>query len=280
MARARIFARYLSDELEQSVVVENRPGASGMIATNSVSRAPADGYTLSFVASPTLTITPLIQKNAKLDHDNDLAYIGNLVNYTNVLLINKDIPVNNIQELVDYAKQNPNTVSFGSAGVGASNHLSAELLRQKTDTEMLHVPYRGNAPAMVDVISGETTFMFDIISTAINYINGGQVRALAVTSSERNAGLPDVPSMVEAGVEDYEVTGWYALTGPKELPASIIERLQSAVKNISGNANYIKSMDDGGYDIHITESDEFEAQVKREFAMWAEVIEQADIQTD
>lgn len=274
---ARTFAKYLSDELKQPVVVENRTGASGMIAAESTSRAPADGYTLNFVASPTLTITPLVQRNDKLDHDKDFSYIGTIVNYTNVLVINKDVPVKSIQELVEYAKKNPNAVSFGSAGVGASNHLSAELLKQKTGTEMLHVPYRGNSPAMIDVIGGKITYMFDITSTAIPYIESGKVRALAVTSRERNAGLPDVPAMAEAGVKDYEVTGWYALIGPGKLPGNVVDRLQQALQHIAGNANFVQNMKNGGYTIHLSDGEQLKAQVKREYAMWDDVIKKAKI---
>lgn len=277
---ARTFARYLSDELKQSVIVENRTGASGMIAAESTSRAQPDGYTINFVASPTLTITPLIQKNNKLDLDQDFTYIGNIVDYTNVLVINKDIPVKNVQELVSYAKNNHNAVSFGSAGVGASNHLSAELLKQKTGTHMLHVPYRGNSPAMLDVIGGQITFMFDITSTAITYIESGKVRALAVTSRERNAGLPDVPSMIEAGVEDYEVTGWYALITAKGLPTPIQERLATALKNVTGNAEFEKSMRAGGYTINLSTGAELLAKAKREYAMWDDVIKKAKIETE
>ncbi|NLC36757.1 MAG: tripartite tricarboxylate transporter substrate binding protein [Alcaligenaceae bacterium] len=274
---ARAFAKYLSAELNQAVVVENRAGASGMIAAESTSRASADGYTLNFVASPTLTITPLIQRAHAIDYDKDFSYIGTLVNYTNVLVINKDTPVNNIQELVDYAKKNPNSVAFGSAGVGASNHLSAELLKQKTGTEMLHVPYRGNSPAMMDVIGGKITFMFDITSTAIPFIESEQVRALAVTSRERNSGLPNVPSMIEAGVDDYEVTGWYALIGPAKLPETVITRLQDAMGKISKDEAFIQHMDQGGYTVALSDGEQLKNRAKSEYAMWDEVITQAKI---
>lgn len=274
---ARAFAKYLSAELGQSVVVENRAGASGMIAAESTSRASPDGYTLNFVASPTLTITPLIQRAHTIDHDKDFSYVGTLVNYTNVLVMNKDVPVNNVQELIEYAKKNPNAVSFGSAGVGGSNHLSSELLKQKTGTQMLHVPYRGNSPAMVDVIGGKLTYMFDITSTAIPFIESGQVKALAVTSRERNAGLPDVPTMIEAGVEDYEVTGWYALIGPPKLDDAVVKRIHDALQKITKDPAFIKQMDAGGYTIALSDGEQLKERAKREYAMWKEVIEKAKI---
>lgn len=274
---ARVFARYLGDALGQSVVVDNRPGASGIIAAESTSRSPADGYTLHFIASPTLTITPLIQKNVRLDRDNGLTYIGKIVNYTNVLVANNDVPAQNIAELVEYAKANPTAVTYGSAGMGASNHLSAELLSQKTEAPMLHVPYRGNAPAMVDVMAGETTFMFDIVSTAANYIKAGSVRALAVTSPERNATLPDVPSMVEAGVDGYDVTGWYALVGPADMPEALTLRIAEAMQQVGQNADFEKAMLEAGYDISLSDGAELKALVDREYTMWEEVIDQAGI---
>lgn len=276
---ARIFAKYLGEELGTSVVVENRPGASGMIATQHVNRARPDGYNISFVASPTLTITPIIQSTEDLDLDEDLTYIGKLVDYTNVLVINNESGITSIQELIDYAKAHPGEVSYGSAGVGASNHLSGELLSQRSGAPMDNVPYRGNAPAMVDVMSGNVLFMFDIISTAANYIDGGKVRPLAVTSRERNAALPDVPSMEEAGVDDYEVKGWYALTGPKDLPENIVEKLHSAIVAIAEDPDYQEAIDKAGYDIAVTDGAGLKEVVDSEYQLWDEVIEVAGIET-
>jgi len=276
---ARIFAKYLGEELGTSVVVENRPGASGMIATQHVDRARPDGYNISFVASPTLTITPIIQSTEDLDLDEDLTYIGKLVDYTNVLVINNESGITSIQELIDYAKAHPGEVSYGSAGVGASNHLSGELLSQRSGAPMDNVPYRGNAPAMVDVMSGNVLFMFDIISTAANYIDGGKVRPLAVTSRERNAALPDVPSMEEAGVEDYEVKGWYALAGPKDLPDEIVEKLHSAIVAIAEDPDYQEAIDKAGYDIAVTDGAGLKEVVDSEYQLWDEVIEVAGIET-
>ncbi|HLR81511.1 MAG TPA: tripartite tricarboxylate transporter substrate binding protein [Paenalcaligenes sp.] len=276
---ARIFAKYLSEELGTSVVVENRPGASGMIATQHVNRARPDGYNISFVASPTLTITPIIQSTQDLDLDKDLTYIGKLVDYTNVLVINNESDITSIEELIEYAKAHPGEVSYGSAGVGASNHLSGELLSQRSGAPMENVPYRGNAPAMIDVMSGNVLFMFDIISSAANYIDGGKVRPLAVTSRERNSTLPDVPSMEEAGVDDYEVKGWYALTGPKGLPTPIVEKIHTAMVTIADNPDYQEAIDKAGYEIAVTDGPALKEVVDTEYQLWDEVIEIAGIET-
>ena len=194
---ARVFAKYLGDKLGQAVVVENRAGASGMIASDATAKAPPDGYLLGFAASPTLTMSPLVQRSTLFDPRKDFSLIGLIVDYANVLLIGPQAPAKSVAELVDYARAHPDAVSFGSAGIGASNHLSAELLKKQAGVPMLHVPYRGNSPAMMDVVSGKITFMFDITSTAIPFIKSGKARALAVTSSTRNPELPDVPTMIE-----------------------------------------------------------------------------------
>ncbi|MDR3382687.1 Bug family tripartite tricarboxylate transporter substrate binding protein [Cupriavidus basilensis] len=277
---ARIYADYLGRTLKQPVVVDNRAGASGAIAADLTAKATPDGYTLYFVASPTMTMTPLIQKSVNFNPTKDFTYIGLINDYTNVLLINKDFPAKDVTELVEYARKHPEGVSFGSAGVGASNHLSAELLAQTGGVKMLHVPYKGNSPAMADVIGGKVTFMFDITGTAIGHIQGGKVRALAVTSKTRNAALPTVPTMIESGMKNYDLTGWYALIGPQKLPADVVDKLVKAQKAIGDDPAFKQRMTQGGYDLNITGPKPLADRIQRELKLWAGVVKTANIQVD
>ncbi|MGO4157229.1 Bug family tripartite tricarboxylate transporter substrate binding protein [Cupriavidus sp. YAF13] len=277
---ARIYADYLGRTLKQPVVVDNRAGASGAIAADLTAKATPDGYTLYFVASPTMTMTPLIQKSVNFNPTKDFTYVGLITDYTNVLLINKDFPAKNVTELVEYARKHPEGVSFGSAGVGASNHLSAELLAQMGGVKMLHVPYKGNSPAMADVIGGKVTFMFDITGTAIGHIQGGKVRALAVTSKTRNAALPTVPTMIESGMKNYDLTGWYALIGPQKLPADVVDKLVKAQKSIGDDPAFQQRMTQGGYDLDITGPKPLADRIQRELKLWGGVVKTANIQVD
>lgn len=277
---ARIYADYLGGTLKQPVVVDNRAGASGAIAADLTAKATPDGYTLYFVASPTMTMTPLIQKSVNFNPTKDFTYVGLITDYTNVLLINKDFPAKNVTELVEYARKHPEGVSFGSAGVGASNHLSAELLAQMGGVKMLHVPYKGNSPAMADVIGGKVTFMFDITGTAIGHIQGGKVRALAVTSKTRNAALPTVPTMIESGMKNYDLTGWYALIGPQKLPADVVDKLVKAQKSIGDDPAFQQRMTQGGYDLDITGPKPLADRIQRELKLWGGVVKTANIQVD
>ncbi|RDK09254.1 Bug family tripartite tricarboxylate transporter substrate binding protein [Cupriavidus lacunae] len=277
---ARIYAEQLGRVLKQPVVVDNRAGASGAIAADMTAKATPDGYTLYFVASPTMTMTPLIQHSVNFNPVKDFTYIGLITDYTNVLLVNKDFPAKTVGELVDYARKHPEGVSFGSAGVGASNHLSAELLAQMNNVKMLHVPYKGNAPAMADVMSGKVTFMFDITGTAIGHINGGKVRALAVTSKTRNQALPNVPTMIESGQKGYDLTGWYALVGPQKLPADVVDKLVKAQKAVGEDAGFRQRMTAGGYDVNISMPKALGDRIQRELALWGGVVKAAKIQAD
>lgn len=277
---ARIYADYLGRVLKQTVVVDNRAGASGAIAADLTAKSAPDGYTLYFVASPTMTMTPLIQKSVSFNPTRDFSYIGLITDYTNVLLINKDFPARNVGELVDYARKHPDSVSFGSAGVGASNHLSAELLAQMSGVKMLHVPYKGNSPAMTDVMSGKVTFMFDITGTAINHVQGGKVRALAVTSKQRNQAFPSVPTMIESGLKAYDVTGWYALIGPPKLPADVVDKLVQAQKTVGDDPTFQQRMTQGGYDMDITGPKPLAERIQRELALWGGVVKAAKIEVE
>lgn len=277
---ARIYADYMARVLKQPMVVENRAGASGAIAADFTSRSTPDGYTLYFVASPTMTMTPLIQKSVSFNPLKDFTHVGLITDYTNVLVINKDFPAKNVAELVSYARQHPQGVSFGSAGVGASNHLSGELLAQMSGVKMLHVPYKGNAPAMADVMSGKIAFMFDITGTAIGHIQGGKVRALAVTSKARNPAMPTVPTMIESGLKEYDLTGWYALVGPPKLPADVVDRLVAAQKQVGDDPAFRQRMTQVGYDLDVTGPKPLAERIERELKLWGGVVKAAGIEVE
>jgi tripartite-type tricarboxylate transporter receptor subunit TctC len=178
------------------------------------------------------------------------------------------LPIKTLQELVAYAKAHPGQVTYGSAGMGASNHLSSELFAKQTGTQLTHVPYKGNAPAMTDVIGGQITMMFDIVSTARNHVQTNRVRALAVTSRNRNASLPEVPSLHEAGLAGYEVIGWYGVYGPAKLPAELVKQLNTAVNRTLADEGLRKAWAEQGYDIWVGEPDKLAAQQRGDFEMW------------
>lgn len=265
---ARQFAPLLQRELGRTVVVENRPGAAGVMGADNVARAPLDGSALYFGASPTITISPHVQKGMALDTLKDLTPIAPLLSYANVLVINKDLPYKNLQDLIADARKNPDKLFYGSAGMGASNHLSGELLAKQAGVRLTHAPYKGNAPAMSDVMGGQIAMMFDITSTARNYIQAGKVRALVVTSRERNASLPDVPTMREAGLPGYEVVGWYGLYGPANMPADQVGKLNAAVAKVLADPGLRKQWAEQGYDVWSGGPEVLAAQGRKDFDLW------------
>lgn len=270
-ATARLFAPALSKELGQPVVVENRPGAAGSMGGDAVAKAAPNGLLLYFGASPTLTISPHILKSMPFDVSKDLSAIAPLVSYTNVLVINKDQPFKTLPELVAYARANPGKLAYGSAGMGASNHLSGELFALRAGIKLTHVPYKGNAPAMTDVIGGQLSMMFDIIGSARNYISTQRVRPLAVTSRERNASLPEVPTMVESGIADYDVGGWYGLYGPARLPPELVGRLNEATRRALAQDELKAKLIEQGYDLWTGSPQLLTERAARDLALWGTV---------
>ncbi len=265
---ARQFAPLLSRELGRNVIVDNRPGAAGLLGADAVAKAAPDGATLYFGASPTLTISPHVMKTTTLDAARDLAPVSPVLTYANALVINKDQPIKTLQELIAYAKAHPGQLTYGSAGMGASNHLSGELFARQSGTQLTHVPYKGNAPAMSDVIGGQLTMMFDIVSTARNYVQSGRVRALAVTSRTRNPSLPEVPTMREAGLPGYEVIGWYGVYGPAGLGAEQVKQLNAAVNRALGDEGLRKQWAEQGYELWTGEPGKLAAQQRSDLELW------------
>ena len=268
---ARLVAPVFARELGTQVIVENRPGASGNVAGALVAKSAPDGLSLFFAASPTITISPNIYKRMPFDPATDLTPVAPLVSYANVLVVNKDLPFRNLAELLAFAKANPGKLGYGSAGVGASNHLSGELMAAQGQAQLLHVPYKGNAPAMTDLIGGQIGMMFDIVSTARGYVASGRVRALAVTSRERNPSLPDVPTMHEAGLPNFEVVGWFGLYAPPKLPPALALRYAEATRKALASDELKVLWNEHGYDRWPGTADTMAAQASRERAMWATV---------
>lgn len=271
---ARLFGQALSRELGSSVVVENKPGANATMAGSEVVRAKADGLTLWFAASPTITISPNVMGKMPFDPARDLAPVAPVLSYYNVLVVNNGEPYRNAPELVSYARAHPGKLNYGSAGVGASNHLGALLFARRSGIEMNHIPYKGNAPAMTDVIGGQLSMMLDIISTASSYIQSGKVRAVAVTSPQRNASLPDVPTFAESGLEglkDFDVGGWYGVYGPRGMPADQVARLNKAINAALAQPELRRRFKELGYEEWTGSPEKLAERGARERAMWATV---------
>lgn len=274
---ARLIAPALARELGQQVVVDNRPGAGGVMGGDLVARAAPNGLLLYFAASPTMTITPHLLRTMPFDPARDLTPVAPVLSYSNVLVVNKDQPFRTVPELVAYAKSHPGQLAYGSAGVGASNHLSAELFARRVGIQMTHVPYKGNAPAMSEVIGGQINMMFDIIGSARNYVAAGQVRALAVTAAQRNASLPEVPTFAEVGVPDFEVGGWYGLYGPPRLPTALVERLNAGVRRALSDEALKARLQEQGYELWVGGPQLLAQRAARDLALWAGVTQGMEV---
>lgn len=234
---ARKLAAALRTELGQPVIVENKPGAAAAVGTAFVSKARPDGYTLLMGTSAGHVVTPLLQKVA-YDGIADFSFIGIVTRQSNMLVVNPDLKVNNVKELIAYARAHPRQLNFGSAGAGGATHLSGEQFMQKTGVELVHVPYSGAAPALTDLMGGQVQLAFLNLSAALQYVKDGRLKALAYGADKRSPLLPEVPTMQEAGVPDAQVATWYSLAAPKGTPAPVIDRLSQALLTINRQSDY------------------------------------------
>lgn len=269
---ARKVAAVLQSVLGQPVVVENRPGAGGAVAGDVLAKAVPDGYTLMLAASPTQTTTPHLLGKMNYDPRRDYTAIAMLAIGPNILTVRRDSPVKSVAELIAFAKANPGKLSYGSAGVGASNHLAGELLSKETGTSLLHVPYKGNSQAMTGLLGGETSFQFAGVTDVAGHIQSGTVRGLAVTAARRNTALPDIPTMAEAGVKDFEVSVWYAMEGPPGLPKAIADKLTTATLKTMADKSVVDYFQGAGFDIITAGPDDVRRRIDREYTVWGKLI--------
>ncbi len=275
---ARMVAPYLSKELGTTVVVENRPGANGGIAGDTVAKGAPDSATLWFAASPTITISPNVMVNMPFDPATQLTPLAPVVSYYNVLVINKDLPFKTMKDLVDFAKANPGKVTYGSAGVGGSNHLSGELLAERTGAKLLHVPYKGNAPAITDTIAGQVQMVLSGVPALVPHIQSGRLRAIAIGSLKRFPALPGVPTFDESGLKGYEATTWFGLMAPAKTPKDIINRLNVEVAKILASADIKEHFMAEGLEPMGGTPEDFARFIGSEIDKYAKVIKAAGVQ--
>jgi tripartite-type tricarboxylate transporter receptor subunit TctC len=227
---ARLFGQWLSERLGQQFVVESRAGASTNIATEAVVRAPPDGYTL-LLPSPANATNASLYDKLNFDFLHDIEPVAGLIRFPDVVDVNLDLPVKTIPELIAYAKANPGALNFASSGVGSTLHVAGELFKMMTGVNIVHVPYRGGAPAMLDLIAGRAQVMFDNVPTSVEYIRAGKIRPLAVTSATRIALFPDLPTVADY-VPGYEASAWYGIGAPKGTPPEIVDKLNREINAI------------------------------------------------
>lgn len=279
---ARLVAAALGELWGATVIVENRPGAAGNIATEITAKAPPDGYTLVLCNIGSHAITPARFGN-KLTYDpiGDFAFPSMIGGVPNVFMVHPSMPTKTLKQYIDYARAHPGKVNFGSSGVGASPHLSIELLKTITGINIVHVPYKGAAAALADVMSGQMeSSVGNLAGGPLAAVKSGRVRALGVTSATRNKQLPDVPTFAEAGVPGYEVTGWYGICTQAKVPQPILDKLSADLNKVLSGGTLVRRLEDQGVDVRPSTPDEFRMHVRNEIAKWTKVVRDAKLEGD
>lgn len=276
---SRAVAQHLSTELGQSVVVDNRAGAAGVIGSEAAARSPADGYTLVLTTSSTHTIGPLLNKNIPYSTTKDFTPIIYLASSPQVVIVPLSSPAKTMQELIDYIRKNPGKLNFGSAGTGGIPHLSSERFLAMTGLKMTHVPYKGTALAMPDLMAGRLDMMFDSIASALPHIRDGKVRALAVTSPQRTPVAPDLPPLSET-VPGYESLTWFGVFGPANLPPAIVSKLNLALNQTLKNPALQEQLAKNGFVPAGGSASTLSDKMIAETAIWKKVIEDGKITLD
>lgn len=277
---ARIMTPKMQEKLGQPVIVENKPGATGAIGATQIARSAPDGYSLLCASIGVWAVNPFLQKNLAYDPAKDFDLLTVAVRSPNILVVSPNIPANNVDELVAYLKKNPNKISFASSGAGSSDHLSIALFWIVTNTTGIHVPYKGGAPAIADLVAGHAHVSFQNLNVVTSHIKAGRLKALATTGSTRSPLLPDVPTMVELGHKDMVVYSWQALGAPKGLPADVKSTVHGAMMYALKDPETAKKLTDPGFEIVASSPEEFTKFLNEELARWKQVIEVGKITLD
>jgi tripartite-type tricarboxylate transporter receptor subunit TctC len=276
----RIVGKGLSERLGQQVIIDNRPGANAILGLEALKAAPPDGYTIAAASAGPLAVNPFIYR--KLPHDTlkDFTQIANMVNYPLLLVSHPSLPVKNVRELIALARAKPGQVSYASPGSGNSSHLSGELFNSMAKVKILHIPYKGMAPAVVSVVSGEGQILYSSIPPILGHVRAGRVRALGVGNAKRVPSLPEFPTISESGLPGYEAYAWAGMIGPANMPRDIVNRLSKEINAILAQPDVIKRMLADGTIPTPSGPDEFVAYMKSELKKWGEVVKLAGIKPE
>ena len=277
---ARLLATELSRQMGQQVVVDNRPGASQVIGMEMIGRSAPDGYTIGYGTNTGLAANRSLIAKLPYDPDKDFQMVVQLLVGFNVLVVALSLPVKSVQELIDYAKNNPDKLIFGSNGNGTSVHIAGELFKLLTGTQIVHVPYKGSAQADTDLIGGRVQLIFENVGPILPHIKAGRVRPLGVTGLKRSSALPDVPTISEAGVPGYELTTFTGVIVPVGVPKAIVARLNAEINKAIALPGLKEKYAAIGYELVGGTSEQFDALVKKEIVKWADMVKRAGVKID
>lgn len=278
-AMARIIAQGLSAKLGQPVIVENKAGANGAIASDFVVRAAPDGYTIMFGYIATHGINPALQK-LKYDPVADFEPIGMVAASPTVMVANKAVPVKSAKELVDYLKAKPGTYSYATAGNGTAPHIAGELFKLSAGVDVINVPYKGSAPALLDTVAGSTQYMFPSLFTAYPHIKGGKLKALGIAGDKRSPVLPDVPTLAEQGIPNVSMSQWYAMFAPAKTPKAVVNRLNAEMNAVLADKDVQKRIEDQGAEVETGTPEQLKTLVQKEVVRWKAVVSAARIKVE
>ncbi len=277
---SRAIATELSRALGVPVTVENKPGAGGNIGGAEAARSPADGYTIFMTTSGINGINPALYTKMSFDPNRDLVPVVALVSLNNVLVAHPSVKANSVAELIALAKEQPGRVTYASSGSGTSVHMSAEMFKFLSKTDMQHIPYKGSAPAVSDLLGGQVMVMFDNVPSALQHIRAGKLKALATTGAKRDPLLPELPTIAEAGVAGYESGVWFGLTVPAGTPKDVIARLNTESVKATRSPDFIKRMNELGYNILGGTPEEMGEMLKAEVARWGPIVKASGAKAD
>ncbi len=277
---ARVLAPILGSSMKRTVIVDNKAGATGSIGAGFVARAPADGDTLLLGTSSIMAASPNLSTKLPYNPLTDFAPLSMVASIESVLVVHPGVPARTVRELIDYARANPGKLSYASSGVGSTYHLAGELFASLTGTQLTHVPYKGAAPAIQDVLAGHVQLMFDNVSSAIPNIQAGRVRALGVASLKRYPGLPELPTIAEAGVPGYETTVWLAFFAPAKTPPAVLQKLTSEIQAAVGSPAYRSRLQALEIQPVTSTPEQLTGYLKAELAKWNKVVRDAGIKPE